>query len=157
MNSTFSLLIVFLTQLFMPRHNAQLRLLKAQIQILRNRIPTQRIILSPEEKAELLRIGAECGHDIDGLLEVGPIVQDSTAEAQMSWIMALIVGGGTGRLVARLSGHAANPLPAIVLGVIGAAIGSYLVTLLGLRITVRLDQLVAGALGALILVLIVRR
>lgn len=70
MNSTFSLLIVFLTQLFMPRHNAQLRLLKAQIQILRARIPTQRIILSPEEKAELLRIGAECEHDIDGLLEV---------------------------------------------------------------------------------------
>ena len=70
MNSTLSLLIVFLTQLFMPRHNAQIRLLKAQIQILRNRIPTQRIILSPEEKAELLRIGAECGHEIDGLLEV---------------------------------------------------------------------------------------
>ena len=70
MNSTFSLLIVFLTQLFMPRRNAQLRLLKAQIQILRARIPTQRIILSPEEKAELLRIGAECGHDIDGLMEV---------------------------------------------------------------------------------------
>lgn len=70
MNSTFSLLIVFLTQLFMPRHNAQLRLLKAQITILRARIPTQRIILSPAEKAELLRIGAECGHEIDGLLEV---------------------------------------------------------------------------------------
>ena len=70
MNSTFSLLIVFLTQLFMPRHNTQLRPLKAQIQILRARIPTQRIILSPEEKSELLRIGAECGHDIDGLMEV---------------------------------------------------------------------------------------
>ena len=70
MNSTFSLLIVFLTQLFMPRHNAQLRLLKAQIHILRARIPTQRIILSPEEKAELLRIGAESGHEIDGLMEV---------------------------------------------------------------------------------------
>ena len=70
MNSTFSLLIIFLTQLFMPRHNAQLRLLKAQIQILRNRVPTQRIILSPEEKAELLRIGAEFGHEIDGLMEV---------------------------------------------------------------------------------------
>ncbi len=37
MNSTFSLLLVFLTQLFMPRHNAQMRLLKAQI--LRTRIP----------------------------------------------------------------------------------------------------------------------
>ena len=43
---------------------------KPAIQILRARIPTQTITLSPEEKAELLRIGAECGHEIDGLLEV---------------------------------------------------------------------------------------
>ena len=70
MNSTFSLLLVFLSQFFIPRHNPQLRLLKAQITILRSRIPTQRIILSPAEKAELLRIGEECGHDVDGLLEV---------------------------------------------------------------------------------------
>lgn len=70
MKSTLSLLLILLNQFFMPRHNAQLRLLKAQIAILRARIPTQRIILSPAEKAELLRIGAECGHEIDGLLEV---------------------------------------------------------------------------------------
>jgi putative transposase len=70
MKSTLSLLLVFLNHFFMPRHNAQLRLLKAQIAILRARIPTQRIILSPAEKAELLRIGAECGHEIDGLLDV---------------------------------------------------------------------------------------
>lgn len=70
MNSTFSLLRVFLTRVFMPRHNAQMRLLKSQIHILRTRIPTQRVILSPEEKSELLRIGAECEHDIDGLMEV---------------------------------------------------------------------------------------
>ena len=70
MNSTLSLLLVFLNQFFMPRHNAQLRLLKAQITILRTRIPTERIILSPAEKAELLRIGEECGHDVDGLMKV---------------------------------------------------------------------------------------
>ncbi len=70
MNSTISLLLVFLNQFFMPRHNAQLRLLKAQIAILRARIPTDRIILSPAEKAELIRIGEECGHEIDGLMEV---------------------------------------------------------------------------------------
>lgn len=70
MKSTLSLLLVLLNHFFMPRHNAQLRLLKAQIAILRARIPTQRIILSPAEKAELLRIGAECGHEVDGLLEV---------------------------------------------------------------------------------------
>lgn len=45
MNSTFSLLLVFLARFFMPRHNAQMRLLKAQIHILRARIPAQRIIL----------------------------------------------------------------------------------------------------------------
>ena len=70
MNSTLSILLVFLNQFFMPRHNAQLRLLKAQITILRTRIPTERIILSPAEKAELLRIGEECGHDVDGLMKV---------------------------------------------------------------------------------------
>ena len=70
MNPTFSLLLVFLVRLFMPRHNAQMRLLKAQIHILRARIPAQRIILSPAEKSELLRIGAERGHDIDELMEV---------------------------------------------------------------------------------------
>jgi putative transposase len=70
MKSTLSLLLVFLNQFFMPRHNAQLRLLKAQITFLRARIPAQRIILSPAEKAELMRIGAECGHEIDGLMDV---------------------------------------------------------------------------------------
>lgn len=70
MHSTFSLLLIFLNKFFMPRHNAQLRLLKAQLTILRARIPTERIILSPTEKTELLRIGAECGHEVDGLLEV---------------------------------------------------------------------------------------
>ena len=70
MNATLSLLLAFLVQLFLPRHNAQLRLLKAQIAILRSRIPVERLILSPAGKCELLRIGAECGHDVDGLLEV---------------------------------------------------------------------------------------
>lgn len=41
----------------MPRHNAQMRLLKAQIHILRAGIPAQRIILSPAEKSKLVRIG----------------------------------------------------------------------------------------------------
>ncbi|MFU8898778.1 MAG: GlsB/YeaQ/YmgE family stress response membrane protein [Roseinatronobacter sp.] len=75
----------------------------------------------------------------------------------MSWLLALVLGGGTGWLVTRLSRPARDPLSGIVLGVIGAAAGSYLVTLLGLRITVRLDQLVAGIVGALILVLALRR
>jgi hypothetical protein len=34
MNATLSLLLAFLVQFFLPRHNAQLRLLKAQIAFL---------------------------------------------------------------------------------------------------------------------------
>ena len=83
MKSTLSLLLVLLTQFFMPRHNAQLRLLKAQITILRARIPTQRIILSSAEKAELMRIGAECRHDIDGLLEVA---MPATYRRWLAWM-----------------------------------------------------------------------
>ena len=33
-------------------------------------VAVERLILSPAEKSELLRIGAECGHDVEGLLEV---------------------------------------------------------------------------------------
>ena len=55
MHSTLSLLLVCLNQFFMPRHNAQLRLLKAQIEILRARIPTDRIILSPVDFKERQR------------------------------------------------------------------------------------------------------
>ena len=43
MNSTLSLLLVFLNQFFMPRHNAQLRLLKAQITILRARVLSDKL------------------------------------------------------------------------------------------------------------------
>ena len=46
MIATFSLLLAFLVQFFLPRHNAQLRLLKAQIAILRSRIPVESLILS---------------------------------------------------------------------------------------------------------------
>ena len=45
MKLTLSLLLVFLRQFMMPRHNAQLRRLKTEIAILRARIANQRIIL----------------------------------------------------------------------------------------------------------------
>ena len=45
--------------------------------------PTQQIILSPTEKAELLRIGKEWGHDIDGLMEVAKPAIRKRSPAQM--------------------------------------------------------------------------
>jgi putative transposase len=59
-----------LLQFLAPRHNAQIRFLKAQVAILRRRVPMERIVPSPAEKAELLRIGAEFGHDVRPVLEI---------------------------------------------------------------------------------------
>jgi putative transposase len=70
----FSLLTLVL-QWFRPRYNAHLQLLQAQIRILRSRIDVSRIVPTPQEKAELLRLGALVGHDV---AEVMHVVQPET-------------------------------------------------------------------------------
>ncbi|MBF0615065.1 MAG: transposase [Magnetococcales bacterium] len=55
---------------FNPRHNAEIRFLKAQIRILQARLSVQRILPSPEEKAELIRLGAEFDHQVNSLIEI---------------------------------------------------------------------------------------
>jgi len=70
MNPVLSLLLAFMAQLFSPRHNIQIRFLKAQVKILQVRLPRQRIVPSPAEKSELLRLGAACGNHVTDLLEI---------------------------------------------------------------------------------------
>ena len=53
-----------------PRHNLQVQFLQAQIRVLRARVKTERIILSPEERAELLRLGGKLDHQVGDLLHV---------------------------------------------------------------------------------------
>ena len=70
MNHAFQTILWMLVQFFAPRHNTQIRFLKAQVAILRKRVSKDRIIPSPAEKAELLRLGAEFGHDVGPVLEI---------------------------------------------------------------------------------------
>ena len=72
MKSTLSLLLVFLNHYFMPRHNAQLRLLKAQIAILRARIPTQRIIPGDWQRTQVAngRAGSRPNGSVDCILSM---------------------------------------------------------------------------------------
>ena len=70
MSHAFQALLWMLFQYLAPRHNAQIRFLKAQIEILRRRLPGERIVPRPEEKAELLRIGAEFGQQVKPVLEI---------------------------------------------------------------------------------------
>ncbi len=53
-----------------PAYNARLRLLEAQIRMLRARVDASRIVPSPQEKEELLQIGAELDHDVTDVLHV---------------------------------------------------------------------------------------
>ncbi len=71
MNSNLLLFVLTLINYFFaPRHNVQLGFMRAQLKILRNRIPAERIVPTPEEKAELIRIGALMDHDIADLLSI---------------------------------------------------------------------------------------
>jgi len=53
-----------------PRHNAQIQFLQEQIRILRARLDAERIVPTPAERAELLRIGALLDHGVAELLHV---------------------------------------------------------------------------------------
>ena len=53
-----------------PRFNARMQFLEAQIRMLRSRVDTSRIVPTPQERAELLRLGAAMNHEITGLMHV---------------------------------------------------------------------------------------
>ena len=63
-------LVALAAQWFHPRYNAKLQLLEAQIRMLRSRIDTDRIVPTPAEKAELLRIGESIEHDVSDSMHV---------------------------------------------------------------------------------------
>ncbi len=63
-------LIALAVKWFQPRYNAKLQLLEAQIRILRSRIDADRIVPTPAEKDELLRIGDSIEHDVADAMHV---------------------------------------------------------------------------------------
>lgn len=52
------------------RRDARVRLLMAQIEILRHKLPGNRVIVSPEDRARLIRLGEALGHDVDGVIGI---------------------------------------------------------------------------------------
>jgi putative transposase len=61
-----------------PTFDARLQFLEAQIRFLRARLDTNRILPTPEEKLELLRLGEVLQHDVDNVIH---IVQPKTYRA----------------------------------------------------------------------------
>jgi len=96
MDRLFFSLLALALQWFRPRYNAQLQLLQAQIRILRSRIDVSRIVPTPQEKAELLRLGALLGHDV---AEVMHVVQPETYRRQVRQSKYSIFTAGPGKLL----------------------------------------------------------
>jgi putative transposase len=78
-NALQTVLCLFV-QFFAPRHNAQIRFLKAQVAILRKRVRADHIVPSPEERFELLRLSSEFGH------QIGPLLVVVTLPTYRRWI-----------------------------------------------------------------------
>jgi putative transposase len=70
MDHLFFSLLTLVLQWFRPRYNVHLQLLQAQIRMLRSRIDVSRIVPTPEEKAELLRLGGQVDHDVADVMHV---------------------------------------------------------------------------------------
>jgi len=66
----FFAVAAMVSQWFEPHYNARLQFLEAQARILRKRVDANRIVPTPEEKAELLRLGEALDHDVSGVIHV---------------------------------------------------------------------------------------
>jgi len=63
-------LLVLLHEMWSVRRDAHIRLMKLQIELLKKRIPGNRVILDPNERRQLMKIGAEVDHRIEGTIEI---------------------------------------------------------------------------------------
>lgn len=77
-------------------------------------------------------------------------------DAQIGWIAAIIIGGLAGWIASALMKTDTGIFLNIVLGIVGAAIASFLFGLLGISFGGWIGYLIAGIIGAAILIGIVR-
>ncbi|MBI1336410.1 MAG: transposase [Phycisphaera sp.] len=63
-------LFELLAEAWSARRDDRIRFLKAQVELLRQRMPGNRVILTPEERSRLLRLGASLGHRVDDLIGI---------------------------------------------------------------------------------------
>ncbi len=66
----FQAFLMMLLEAWSTRRDKQIQFLKLQIELLRQKMPGQRVILSPEDRRRLMRAGSAMGHEVDGLLGI---------------------------------------------------------------------------------------
>jgi putative transposase len=63
-------LLVMLHETWSARRDAHIRFLKLQVEMLKERLPGNRVILDPVERQRLMKIGAEVQHRVEDTLEI---------------------------------------------------------------------------------------
>jgi uncharacterized membrane protein YeaQ/YmgE (transglycosylase-associated protein family) len=79
-----------------------------------------------------------------------------TSDAEIGWIAAIIIGGLAGWLAENFMKSDTGLLTNIILGIVGAAIASAILSLFGIVLGGWIGYLVLGFIGACLLIWIVR-
>ena len=79
-----------------------------------------------------------------------------TSDAEVGWIAAIIIGGLAGWLAERFMKSDTGMLMNIILGIIGAAIASAILSVFGIVLGGWIGYLILGFIGACLLIWIVR-
>ena len=64
------LLATIVMEAFSARRDARLRFLHEQVALLKARVPGNRVILTPDERKNLLRLGSQLNHDVHDVLSI---------------------------------------------------------------------------------------
>lgn len=77
-------------------------------------------------------------------------------DAQVGWIAAIIIGGIAGWLAEQFMKSDMGMIMNIILGIVGAAVASFLFGLVGIQFAGWVGYLIAGFIGASLLIFVVR-
>ena len=81
-----------LAEAWSARRDARVRFLLAQVELMRERVPGNRVILTPEERSRLLKLGESLGHHVDDLMGV------VTVKTYRRWLRERQAGQVAGRV-----------------------------------------------------------
>lgn len=88
------MLLALLAEVYSSRRDAQIRFLKLEVELLRAHIPGDRVILAPEERTRLLKLGAELDHRVHDLIGIVCV------KTYQRWLREREAGQSPGRVAA---------------------------------------------------------
>jgi uncharacterized membrane protein YeaQ/YmgE (transglycosylase-associated protein family) len=77
-------------------------------------------------------------------------------DQQIGWIASIIIGGIAGWLAERFMKSQMGLIMNVILGIVGAAIADWLLSMIGIRLGGWIGYLIAGFIGACVLIAIAR-